>query len=127
VVPNHNGVLLYLTLVRLRIRQRSGRSDRPSHCGARWRVEPGRTPRSNSIADAHAVEFSKTAEPLQKSPSERPIRPGVQGRSMGQPQSIALIWSGGCQVAELIGRRCGGDPHWCHAASPGAPRAEGPA
>ena len=31
-----------------------------------WRVEPGRTPRSNKIAGAHAVEFSKTAEPREK-------------------------------------------------------------
>jgi hypothetical protein len=43
---------------------------------ARQRVEPGRTPRSNaSIVGAHAVEFSKTAEPpLRGIPADRPAR-----------------------------------------------------
>ncbi len=55
-----------------------------------WRVEPGRTPRSISIVDAHAVEFSKTAKPHRKGflleetdPTQRPEAPA------GRPGSIA--------------------------------------
>ena len=71
VVPNHDGVLLYLTLCP---------SPRRSATGRR-RVEPGRTPRSASIADAHAVEFSKTAKPRRKCFLQRsPIRPGALRR-----------------------------------------------
>jgi len=45
-----------------------------------WRVEPGRTPRSNTTAGAHAVEFSKTAEPREKG--------APPGRSLAQrPQT----------------------------------------
>ena len=54
VVPNHDGVLLYLTLFRLRadLRPAGDRSNLDAHHD-----------RASAVA-AHAVEFSKTAKPL---------------------------------------------------------------
>jgi len=65
VVPNHDGVLLCLTLCRHR-----GRAKR-SRDGSNLDAHHDRI----SIVDAHAVEFSKTAKPrrkcfLQRSPSD---------------------------------------------------------
>jgi len=54
VVPNHDGVLLYLTLCRHRTDQR------PAGDGSNLDARHDRA----SIMAAHAVEFSKTAEPL---------------------------------------------------------------
>jgi hypothetical protein len=55
------GYFIYLTLDRHPVALADLRSVR-----SRRRVEPGRTPRSRMIVDAHAVEFSKTAKPHRK-------------------------------------------------------------
>ena len=56
VVPNHDGVLLYLTLCR------RGADQRPAGDGSNLDAHHDRA----STVDAHAVEFSKTAKPRRK-------------------------------------------------------------
>jgi hypothetical protein len=75
-VPNHDGVLLCLTLDRHweALNAPAGGSNLDAH-------------RDHEVtADAHAVEFSKTAKPLQKGfLQRRPIRPSAQGRLRADP------------------------------------------
>jgi hypothetical protein len=97
VVPTHDGVLPNLLDSLYRLRERRSAPVDGSNLDAHHDRE--------SIVDAHAVEFSKTAVPLWGGhPRRRPFRPYAQGRSEGRPRSIALRTNRGKHVA------CRGDP-----------------
>jgi len=89
--PNHDEVLPYLTLVRPRAVNDRPIEDRPAHLAAGGGSNLDAHHDRESIADAHAVEFSKTAKPLQKGnlseETDRTLRPEAL---VGQPASIAL-------------------------------------
>ena len=76
VVPNHDGVLLYLTLVRPRERSSDRSADAAAGGGSNLDAHHDR-----SIVDAHAVEFSKTAGPPEGGfPWGESDRPDALGR-----------------------------------------------